>query len=514
MNSYVGLAQIIERNAQIKATKTAVITEEGQRTWAETRSRIARVAQALSTKGAGKGDKVAILAMNSDIYFECLFSIVWFGGIFVPLNVRWSVAENLYALEDSESRILVFDDYFLDVVGEMREKNPAIWLYVYSGTGKCPTWAVSYSDLLESGEEIPSLAHGGDEAAAIMYTGGTTGQPKGVMLSHLGMFASALALNKAVGFEEDEIYLHAAPMFHGADMGVSLAASLEGCAHTFVPFFDVDTVILQIVKMKVTTTLMVPTMINMLISDPTSETADLSSLQRIVYGGSPITEDVLSRALQLLPHAQFYQAYGQTEMSPLVSILDAKYHVVGGEFLKSSGQAIACVQIGIRRSDGSLADVGEVGEIEVSGPNIMLGYHNKPDETKAALVDGYVRTGDAGYLDANGFLFLADRVKDMIITGGENVFSVEVESVISLIEAVQDVAVIGIPSEKWGEEVHAIIVLHAGQAVMAEDVISFCKEKIAGYKCPKSVTIRKEPLPVSAAGKILKNKLRKDYISS
>ena len=230
--------------------------------------------------------------------------------------------------------------------------------------------------------------------------------------------------------------------------------------------------------------------------------------------GSPITEDVLSRALKLLPHAQFYQAYGQTEMSPVVSVLDAKYHVVGGKFLKSAGQAISCVQIRIRRSDGSFADVGEVGEIEASGANIMLGYHNKPDETKAALVEGYVRTGDAGYLDENGFLFLADRVKDMIITGGENVFSVEVESVISFIDTVQDVAVIGIPSEKWGEEVHAIIIPHAGKIITAEEVISHCKEKIAGYKCPKSVTIRSEDLPVSAAGKVLKNQLRKDHMSS
>ena len=383
MNSYVGLAQIIERNAQIKGTKTAVITEDGQRSWAETRSRIARVAQALLANGASKGDKVAILALNSDIYFECLFSIVWFGGIFVPLNVRWSVAENLYALEDSGSSILVFDDYFLNTVGEMREKNPSIRLYVYGGTGKCPAWAVSYDELLADGAEMPSLLHGGNEVAAIMYTGGTTGQPKGVILSHVGLFASALAVSKAFGFEEDEIYLHAAPMFHGADMAASLSGSIEGCAHTFVPSFDVDAVIRKIERLKITATLIVPTMVNMLISNPASANADLSSLKRIIYGGSPITEDVLSRALKLLPHAQFYQAYGQTEMSPAVSVLDAKYHVVGGKFLKSAGQAISCVHIRIRKSDGSLAEVGEVGEIEASGANIMLGYHNKPDETKA-----------------------------------------------------------------------------------------------------------------------------------
>jgi acyl-CoA synthetase (AMP-forming)/AMP-acid ligase II len=303
-------------------------------------------------------------------------------------------------------------------------------------------------------------------------------------------------------------------MFHLADGVMTQAGILAGSTHVFIPMFTPATTIAAISKKKVTHTLLVPIMIQMVIIDPSIKDADLSSLQYILYGAAPIAEAVLMQATSTLPRTNFLQGYGQTEMAPLVTILSPQYHTSEGPYagkLKSAGQAISCVEIKIVSETGEELASGQIGEIIAKGPNAMVGYWNKPEETAVSLRNGWVHTGDVGYLDEDGFLFLVDRVKDMIVSGGENVYSAEVENALSNHPAVTQVIVIGIPHDEWGEQVHAEVILKEGQTATEDEIIAKTKEYIASYKCPRSVKFRTEPFPMSGAGKLLKREVRKAY---
>jgi acyl-CoA synthetase (AMP-forming)/AMP-acid ligase II len=259
---------------------------------------------------------------------------------------------------------------------------------------------------------------------------------------------------------------------------------------------------------------MVPTMIGMLLQHPKFSAERLSSLRTMIYGASPMPQGVLREALEKLPSVDFIQAYGQTELAPLVTVLPAAYHELEGPRsgkLRSAGRAVMGCEVRIVGEDGQEKPSGEVGEIVARSPGAMLGYWNLPDQTKSTLIDGWVNTGDAAYRDEDGFIFIVDRLKDMIVTGGENVFSAEVESAISTHPSVAEVAVVGIPSEKWGEAVHAIVVPRKGAVVREGEIIEHCKPLIANYKCPRSISLRDEPLPLSGAGKVLKKDLRAPY---
>ncbi|MFK7907784.1 MAG: class I adenylate-forming enzyme family protein, partial [Chitinophagales bacterium] len=350
--------------------------------------------------------------------------------------------------------------------------------------------------------------------AGIFYTGGTTGFPKGAMLTHSNLWSSAIALVTLIGLKEEDRVLHAAPMFHLADGALTQGGMLAGSTHVFIPMFTPAGTISAISKYKASHALLVPVMIQMVINDSSIKDADLSSLRFILYGASPISEAVLVRAMNTFSQADFAQGYGQTELAPLATMLSPAYHVTEGPKagkLKSAGQAIPCVEIKIADEDGNALESGKIGEIAVRGPNAMLGYWNKPEETAVSLRNGWVHTGDAGYMDEEGFVFLVDRVKDMIVSGGENVYSAEVENAVSNHPAVEQVVVIGIPSEEWGEQVHAEIILKEGQTTTEESIIAKTKEYIANYKCPRSVSFRTEPFPLSGAGKLLKREVRKVY---
>jgi len=249
----------------------------------------------------------------------------------------------------------------------------------------------------------------------------------------------------------------------------------------------------------------------MVLDNPAIDEFDVSGLERIVYGASPISVAVLERLIEKLPGCGLVQAWGQTELAPLATILRPEHHIVGGPKLRSAGRATYGVRIKIVDVNDNEVPQGDVGELVVKGPNTMLGYWNKPEQTSAALKDGWVYTGDAGRMDEEGFVYIADRVKDMIVTGGENVFSAEVENAVSSHDDVADVAVIGIPSDKWGESVHAIVIAREGAGVSEADIIEHTKKLIAGYKCPKSVEFRTDQFPLSGANKVLKTELRKPF---
>jgi long-chain acyl-CoA synthetase len=334
------------------------------------------------------------------------------------------------------------------------------------------------------------------------------------MLSHGNLMANALnALGEGL-FQGTATYLHAAPMFHLANGAAMYSLLLSGGSNVMIQAFTPEGVMAVVQKERVTDVLLVPTMIQMLVDHPALKSYDLSSLRNITYGASPISEAVLGRAMAALPGARFTQAYGMTELSPIATLLHWNEHIGEGRAKgrhRAAGRATLGCEVRIVDADDKPVAFGTVGEIVVRGDNVMMGYWERPEETARAVVDGWMHTGDGGYMDDHGFVFVVDRVKDMIISGGENVYSVEVENAVTLHPAVAQCAVIGIPDERWGELVHAVVVTKAGARVSADELIEFCKTLIAGYKCPRSVEISETALPLSGAGKVLKRELRKPF---
>ena len=508
------LTQAIHRAAAATPAAIATVCAGRRRSWAEVRDRIARVAGALKGLGVGEGDRIAILAMNADRYFELYFAVPWANAVVVPMNVRWSVAEHVFSIEDSGATVLVVDDTFLAAGRAVLAQCGGLRHAIHIGDGPTPEGFLAYEALAAAGPAVPDARRSGGDLAGIFYTGGTTGFPKGVMLSHQSLWTSSLCIGAGIGLSAELRYLHAAPMFHLADTGMTFAGTIFGGSHIFMPSFDAAAFLGLVEAERATHALLVPTMIRLLLDCPDLAHRDASSLSRLIYGASPMAESLLRAAMKQLPHVGFAQAYGQTELSPLATILGPEWHVLDGPKagkLRSAGRPGLCVEIKIVDAEGAEVPQGSVGEVCARGPNTMLGYWNRPEQTAATLVDGWVHTGDGGYLDADGFLYIVDRIKDMIVSGGENVFSAEVENALMQHEAVGECAVIGVPDDKWGERVHAIVVPKAGRSVSADEIVSHCKALIAGYKCPRSVDVRAEALPKSGAGKILKVDLRQPF---
>lgn len=508
------LTQALHRAVQQNPNRIASIFGTRQRSFAEFADRVARLAGALQRLGMKPGDRVAMLAMNSDRYLEYQMAVPWAGGVLNPCNVRWSVAEIAYSLNDSGSTILLVDDHFLSMVPSLRTETAGLREVIHCGDGAAPAGTHSYEALIEAATAVPDAIRRGDDLAGIFYTGGTTGFPKGVMLSHTNMMSSGLAMRADGLAQPDGVYLHAAPMFHLADMGVAMPHWIEGNTHAIVAAFNPEVVLDVLARDRVTHVLLVPTMVQMLVDHPAmQQPRDLSALHTIAYGASPMSEAVVERAMKALPGVGFIQAYGMTELSPLATLNPAWYHTAEGRKagkLRSAGRASHCTEVKIVDAQGTEVARGTVGEVIVRGPNVMQGYWNKPEQTAAALKNGWMHTGDGAYMDEDGFIFIADRLKDMIISGGENIYSAEVENALAQHPAVAACAVIGIPNDQWGESVHAVVVLKPDVKPDASELIDHCKALIAGYKCPRSVDFV-AALPLSGAGKVLKTTLREPF---
>jgi long-chain acyl-CoA synthetase len=507
------LGQGLRRAAQVKPNGTATIFRDRQRNWRELQDRVVRLAGGLVGAGLSKGGRAAILSLNSDRYFEYLLGVPMAGGAVVPINIRLAPPEIEYILEDSGAELLFIDDRFVPVLETLKGRMRSVREVIYLGDGQLPNGTRAYDGLLAAD---PITNGGGGEAdlAGIFYTGGTTGKAKGTMLSHRNLVTNAANIIAAFGYDADSIYLHAAPMFHAADNASTLAITMLSGIHVFIPAFDPADFLAAIQRERVTHGLLVPTMINMLVNFPRLADYDLSSLKQIAYGASPMPDALLRRVVEMLPGVRFVHAYGMTEAAPLVTALHPRHSTLEGlrsGKSRSCGKAGLMVEVRIADAYDNEVPRGTVGEVQVRGPNIMLGYWNKPELTAEALRGGWYHSGDGGYMDEEGFVYIVDRLKDMIITGGENVYCAEVESAISALAGVSEVAVIGIPDEKWGESVHAIVVPQAGASVTPEQVIAHCHTLIAGYKCPRSVAIRNKSMPLSGAGKILKVALREPY---
>ncbi|MCB1746953.1 MAG: long-chain fatty acid--CoA ligase [Gammaproteobacteria bacterium] len=509
------VTQPLQRNLQQIPHDIATIDGERRRTWAEFVDRVARLAGGLRGLGVAPGDRVAVIGLNSDRHMEVFFAVPWAGAVIVPTNYRWSAPEIAFSLNDSGTRVLFIDHTFWPLVAELRA------LVDHPLTVICIDAALEghdavHDDLVAAHAPLEEHVNESTSLSGIFYTGGTTGRSKGVMLTHGNHVANTLQFAAMISFGADICYLHAAPMFHIADALYIYLVTHLGGRHVFIPRFEPAACAAAMQEHGVTDTILVPTMIQMLLEQKGFADFDLSRLERLYYGASPMPEAVAVDLIGKLPHVAAYQLYGQTESAPLLTALDSRFHVTEGPLagrLRSAGRAVPAVEIRIVDENDVEVPRGQVGEIVVRGPNIMKGYWGRDDLTAEALRGGWLHTGDAAYMDEGGFIFISDRLKDMIISGGENVYSTEVENALYQHPDVAQVAVIGVPDEKWGERVHAVVVPREGANPDPKDLMAFCRSLIADYKCPRSVSFRDEPLPLSGAGKVLKTELRKPFWS-
>jgi acyl-CoA synthetase (AMP-forming)/AMP-acid ligase II len=504
------LTQSLHRAVQQTPNLEATVFGDRVRTYVEHHDRVARMAGALRGLGVASGDRVGILALNSDRYAELLYAIPWADGVLNPVNHRWSVAEITYSLQESGTTVLFVDDAFAPQVEALRKEWPELATVIFMGDGDTPEGLANYEDLIAGSEPVEDAQRDGDDLAGLFYTGGTTGFPKGVMLTHTNLLTSALGTQAThqIVIAGGRL-LHVAPMFHLADLCAWAGQSVMGGTHVILPAFDPGVVLQTIEEQAITNALLVPTMIQMVVDHASAAQRDLSSLQRVLYGASPITEALLRRAMDVFTGAEFIQAYGMTETAPVATLLSPADHRAGKN-LRSAGRAAAHSEVRIVDEQGVEVPRGTVGEVAIRGGHVMVGYWQKPTETAAALRNGWMHTGDGAYMDDEGYIFIVDRMKDMIISGGENVFSVEVENAVAKHPDVAACAVIGIPDEKWGERVHAVIVPMAGKQPTLEQIRTHVKELIADYKSPRSISLV-EALPLSGAGKVLKRELRANY---
>jgi long-chain acyl-CoA synthetase len=456
-------------------------------TYAELARRVGALGAALGDLGA----RVGYLGANSLAHLEAWLAVPAFGGVLVDLNYRLAREELGFMVDDARLDVLIADEERLEVARglEVPVLSDGEWAALADGAPAGPPGVDA------------------DALAAISYTGGTTGRPKGVMLSHGNLLANAKHNLIATGHSPDDVWLHFCPMFHVAGTANVFASTWAGAQHVVLPRFDAGQVLDAIERERATHAVFVPTMLAMLLDHPRFGDADLSSLRHIQYAASPISHELQRRVLAAF-HCDVAQFYGMTEAAPTVTHLTPADHR-SGERLRSVGAPVPGVQVQVRDPLGNALLPGEIGEVCIRGPNVMLGYWNRPDATAEALVGGWYRSGDVAYADESGYLYVVDRVKDMIITGGENVYSIEVESVLAEHPSVREAAVFGVPHAQWGEAVHAVAVVASG--VDADALIEHCRARIAGFKVPRSIDLREEPLPKSGAGKVLKSTLREPF---
>ncbi|MBZ2187556.1 long-chain fatty acid--CoA ligase [Alcanivorax sp. JB21] len=509
------LTQGLHRAVQQFPDRIATVQDDRRTSYRELADLCARLAGGLQRVGIAAGERVGILALNSDFHSGYFLGCWWAGAVCVPVNTRWSLAEIVYALDESDTTLLFIDDEFSSMATWLLRESTSLNTVVHVGQGATPSGAVSLAQWLDGAMPVDDCRRGGDALACILYTGGTTGFPKGVMLSHRNLWSSAIA-RMAEGMPlPHHVSLYVAPLFHTASLGKLITQVIVAGTSVAVPAFRVEEVMALISRERINDIVLVPSMIQMMLDHPQFPDYDLSCLARITYGASPISLALLERAMQAFPEAQFSHAYGMTETAPVISINPWFNHLPeawDSGIVRSAGRAGLCVEVRIVDENGHEVPRGVSGEVTVRGPNVMLGYWNNPQATADALRDGWMHTGDGGYMDEQGYLYIVDRIKDMIISGGENVYSAEVENVLARHDAVASCAVIGIPSERWGEAVHAVVVLRPGAAVTEQALCDFCRAALAGYKVPKSVAFVSE-LPLSGPGKVLKHVLREPYWS-
>ena len=517
------LTELLGKAIRLYPHRRAIVCGDKAWTYSEFGEHVNRLSQALLSLGVEKGDRVGILHPNCHRFLECYYGVMQIGAILVPMNYRLSPSDWLDIIKDSGARLLVVDTAFREriesVADSVSETCGIIWADD-GGVGKAvPNSGTSYEALLESAspDPPPAVHIDGDDIAQIYYTSGTTGRGKGVVLSHRNVYVHALGTIAEFKLTDADVWIHAAPLFHLADGWATWSITWVGGVHVLVPQFREQAVLEAIQREGVTITNMVPTMLNALVNYPEVAKYDHSSLRLLLSGGAPIAEKLVGRIVETFG-CDYAQTYGMTETSPYltVSILKDRLRGLSDEeqmrFRARTGREFITIELRVVNESGEdvRPDDKEVGEIIVRGDSVTGGYWNLPQVTKEAFEDEWLHTGDMAVIDEEGYVNIVDRKRDMIITGGENVYSVEVENVLYSHPTILEAAVIGVPHEKWGEAVKAIVVLREGEQASEVEIIQFCKERMAHFKAPKSVDFV-AALPKTGSGKIAKSVLREDY---
>jgi long-chain acyl-CoA synthetase len=479
------------RAARYYPERTAFASGGTRSTFRELHGRVASVAAALNKHGFGVGDRLAILLPNEPDYIELVYACAWLGVIVVPLNIRLSLIEIDNILADANPR------------GLIRLSSLPI-----------PTVRLSWQLALDEepldvqSDSYPDAIYDPEAILTLIYTSGTTGRPKGVEQTHANILANIHHLNYWIPYREGGVYLHAAPIFHILDFPFMFAAPAFGACQVTIPKFSPQSFCETVERERVNRTVLAPTMINMLTQFPELKNYDLTSLEVLAYGGSPMAPELIRRVRENLPNLKLIQGYGLTEAGFLTGLQDDEHTE---DRLMSCGRACPGIDVRVVDNSGKEVGVGRQGELVARGANVTRGYWNNPGETTRAFQNGLFRTGDVGYQDADGYFYILDRLKDMIVTGGENVYSGEVEAVIYELPAVREVAVFGIPDPQWGELVMACVALKPGKSLSKDELIAHCRRSLANYKIPRRVEFSETELPKDGAGKILKRILRERF---
>jgi fatty-acyl-CoA synthase len=503
------LADIPRQQAARRGSSTALVFEGRETSYAELDLRASRIANGLLALGQKPQARIGYLGKNSDAYFEVLLGALKANTVVVGVNWRLAAPEVVYILNDAGCEVLLVGAEFVPLVESVRAECPRL-KHVIAVDGGHASWPVLAAWRESQRAADPRVRIARDDDAIQLYTSGTTGHPKGVQLAHgnyLAFFAAAQAARWGA-FDVGDPNLVAMPIFHVAGTNMGLATLAQGAKGVVMKEVNPAEILDLVARYRIKSAFLVPAVILMLVQHPKLGETDISSLRSMFYGASPIAEDLLRRAQEVFPGCGFTQLYGLTETAGAATALQPSDHV--GSLLRSCGKPYPGIEVQVVNADGKPVPAGEVGEIAIRGGVVMKGYWNKPEATKAAIRDGWFYSGDAGYVDADGFLYIHDRVKDMIVSGGENVYPAEVENAVFGHPAVADVAVIGVPDAKWGEAVKAIVVLKPGAATTPEDIIAFTRTRIAAYKTPKSVDFV-AALPRNPSGKILRRQLREPY---
>ncbi|MBK7876699.1 MAG: long-chain-fatty-acid--CoA ligase [Planctomycetes bacterium] len=518
----MNLWSTLERAARLHPRNVAVVEDGRSTDYARLRARCAAFARVLRAHGVRPGERVSILAWNGQAFLEAYYAAAGAGAVLNPLNVRLVARELREILADCGARLLIADSGFAELLREVVAAPTAVehvlWIGAEGSTGAPERGASlerSIAAELErgAGAWTPDTV-AGDALAHLYYTSGTTGRAKGVMLTHRNVSVHALATLFELGLGERDTWAHVAPMFHLADAWATFAITWAGGRHVVLPRFEPVAALELMERERVTITNLIPTMLNLMVRHPSARGRDYRSLRLVLSGGAPIAPQVVREILDVFG-CDYVQTYGMTETSPYLTLSLLKDHLraLPAEeqlaYKCKTGRPFAAVELQVVDAEGREipGDERTVGEIRVRGETVTPGYWNRPEETAAAFRDGWLMTGDLAVIDGEGYVTIVDRKKDMILTGGENVYSTEVEHVLYEHPAILEAAVFARPDALWGERVCAAVVLRLGTNANAEELAAFCRARLAGYKVPREIDFLAS-LPRTGSGKILKRALR------